>query len=64
MPSIILIHPTVWPQYTNVTDRTGQVTDRTRNSSGDEIAKVNFLRRHRICRGQRLRPFNRLPNLC
>jgi len=22
-----LIHPTVWPQYTNVTDRTGQ-TDR------------------------------------
>ena len=21
-PSIILIHPTVWPQYTNVTDRT------------------------------------------
>jgi len=19
-----LIHPTVWPQYTNVTDRTGQ----------------------------------------
>jgi len=28
MPSFILIHPTVWPQYTNVTDRqTGQ--DRT-----------------------------------
>jgi len=25
MPSFILIHPTVWPQYTNVTDR----TDRT-----------------------------------
>jgi len=25
MPSFILIHPTVWPQYTNVTDRqTGQ----------------------------------------
>jgi len=22
MPSFILIHPTVWPQYTNVTDRT------------------------------------------
>jgi len=21
MPSFILIHPTVWPQYTNVTDR-------------------------------------------
>ena len=23
-PSFILIHPAVWPQYTNVTDRTGQ----------------------------------------
>jgi len=22
MPSLILIRPTVWPQYTNVTDRT------------------------------------------
>jgi len=25
MPSFILMHPTVWPQYANVTDRTGQV---------------------------------------
>jgi len=24
MPSFIVIHPTVWPQYTNVTYRTGQ----------------------------------------
>jgi len=30
MPSFILIRPTVWPQYTNVTDRTGQ-TDRQRS---------------------------------
>ena len=29
-----------------------------KNSSGDEIANVNFLRQHRTCRGQRLRPFN------
>jgi len=32
MPSFIFIRPTVWPQYTNVTDRTGQTdtqTDRT-----------------------------------
>ena len=32
MPSFILIHPTVWPQYTNVTDRQDrrdrQTTDR------------------------------------
>ena len=33
-----------------------------KNSSADEIANVNFLRRHRTCRGQRLRPLNRLPN--
>jgi len=26
MPGFILIHPTVWPQYTNVTNRTGQTT--------------------------------------
>jgi len=32
LPSFILIHPTVWPQYTNVTDRTGQ-TDRQRSDS-------------------------------
>jgi len=25
VPSFILIHPTVWPQYTNVTDRTEQI---------------------------------------
>jgi len=27
MPSFVLIHPTVWPQYTNVTDRTDRQTD-------------------------------------
>jgi len=36
IPSFILIHPTVWPQYTNVTYRqTGQTdrqTDKTDNS--------------------------------
>jgi len=36
--------------------------NKTRNSSGDEIANANFLRRHRRCIGQRLRPLNRLPN--
>jgi len=29
MPSFMLIHPTVWPQYTNVTDR----QDRTDNGT-------------------------------
>ena len=34
----------------------------TRNSSGDELPNVNFLWRHRTCRGQRLRSLSRLPN--
>jgi len=32
VPSFILIHPNVWPRYTNVTDVTGQ-TDRQRSDS-------------------------------
>jgi len=28
VPSFILIHPTLWPQYTNVTDRQDRTTDR------------------------------------
>jgi len=30
-PTTILIHSTVWPQYTNVTDRQDKQTDRTDN---------------------------------
>ena len=42
MPSFILIHPTVWPQYTNVTDRQ---TDRTgrqdrRGQRSDSIGRT------------------------
>ena len=29
MPSFILVHPTVWPQYTNITDRQTDSTDGT-----------------------------------
>jgi len=32
MPSFILIHPTVWPQNTNATDRTGQT-----DASGNDL---------------------------
>jgi len=35
-----------------------QLTNFNKNSSGDEIANVNFLRQHRTCRGQRIHPFN------
>jgi len=38
MPSFILIHPTVWPQYTNVTDRTGQ-TDNSPIGQGEPFYK-------------------------
>jgi len=31
-----------------------------KNSSGDEVANVNFLPRHRKCTGQRLRPLQAL----
>jgi len=31
MPSFTLIHPTVWPQYTNVTDRTDRQDRQTDN---------------------------------
>ena len=33
IPSGILIHPTVWPQYTNVTDRTDRQDRQTDNGS-------------------------------
>ena len=34
VPSFILIHPTVWPQYTNVTDRTDRQTGQWSDSTG------------------------------
>ena len=33
VPSFILIHQTVWSQYTNVTERTDRQTDRQRSDS-------------------------------
>jgi len=38
VPSGILIHPTVWPQYTNVTDRT-DITDRTGQTNNGPVAQ-------------------------
>jgi len=38
MPSFILIRQTVWPQYTNVTDR----TDRTDRQRSDSIGRTVF----------------------
>jgi len=49
MPSFILIHPTVWPQYANVTDRqdrqtdsqTDRPTDRQTNKWPDSTGRAN-----------------------
>jgi len=41
-PSFILIHLTVWPQYTNVTDRTARTDrqDRTDRQRSDSIGRT------------------------
>ena len=53
VPSFILIHPTVWPQYTNVSDRTGQ-TARTDRRENDPVAyRVN-----RFTNGRRIMSAN------
>ena len=41
MPSFILIHPTVWPQYTNVADRTdNRQTGQTGRQRTDSIGRT------------------------
>jgi len=43
VPSFILIHPTVWPQYTNVTDRqdrTDRQTGQRSNSKGRTVLQT------------------------
>jgi len=39
MPSFIVIHPTVWLQYTNVTDRTGQWSDSIGQTLSQTVAQ-------------------------
>jgi len=49
MPSFILIRPTLWPQYTNVTDRqTGQRTDSIGRTVLQTVAQKRLKRS--ICR--------------
>jgi len=45
MPSFILIRPTVWPQYTNVTDRQDRQTD----SIGRTILQTVAQKRLALC---------------
>jgi len=48
MPNFILIHPAVWPQYTNVTDRTRQRSDsinrftNSRPKIGEHLVKLQL----------------------
>ena len=46
MPSFILIRPTVWPQYTNVTDGQGR---RTADSIGRTVFGRPFVKRFALC---------------
>jgi len=41
LPSGILIHPTVWPQYTNVTRQDRQRSDRISRTNLQTIAQKN-----------------------
>jgi len=50
MPSFILIHPTIWPQYTNVTDRQTGHTDRQRSDSiGRTVLQTVAQKRFALC---------------
>jgi len=40
MPSFILIRPTGWPQYTNVTDRQTERQDRQNRQRSDSIGRT------------------------
>jgi len=35
-----LIHPTIWPQYTNVTDRQTGQTDKRSHSTGQSVLQT------------------------
>jgi len=54
MPSFILIHPTVWPQYTNVTDTTDRTT--FREHGANRFTNGRPKRRRYRC--------NRWPHVC
>jgi len=45
-------------EWKNNVENRGMTVNMNKNSSGDEIANVNFFLQHRTCRGQRLRPLN------
>jgi len=38
---IFLIHPSLWPQYTNVTDGQDRQTDRTDGQTTDRLHRMN-----------------------
>jgi len=50
MPTFILIRPTVWPQYTKVTDRTGQTGQRS-DSIGRTVLQTVAQTLHTFVRG-------------
>ena len=50
MPSFILMHPVIWPQYTNFTDRQTGQTDRQRSDSiGRTVLQTVAQKRFALC---------------
>jgi len=49
VPSFVLIRPTVWPQYTNVTDRQDRQTDRQRTDSIGRTVLQTFAQKSNFC---------------
>jgi len=45
MPSFISIHPTVWPQCTNVTDRTGETGQQSDSIGPTVLQTIQFYKR-------------------
>jgi len=43
MPRFTLIQPTIWPHYTNITDRTGQDTPTDRHIDRQTVAQKLLL---------------------
>jgi len=56
MSSFILIHPTVWPQYTNVTDRQNRQTDNGLIAYGEPFYKRSPKNYH--CKRQHIHCYN------
>jgi len=69
VPSFTLIHPTIWPQYTNVTDRgqtdtTDRQTDRQQSDSTGQTVLQTFAQKIHATVQQRVAPWPLITYCC